>query len=785
MRLDIAAGWRRICLKVCLSFGCVWLGGALTAATIEKIVVTSDTGASVSEQVVLANMDSAPGTTFDPKRLSDDIKRLYKTGAFEDVRTSLQEEPGDKVVITVTVRPKPVVREIIFEGNQLLKTKKLRDLVKHPVSAPVDEAQVVKDTEAIRKRYRDKGSFQTSVETIIQKVPNTNDANLVFRIQEEKRMKLESVSFDGNVLFSERKLRKTIVSKRHWWNVIFRLGGWYDENRLKMDEDALRDLYTENGYLDFNVLSIEKKVDKKEKWIALTFHLVEGAPYKVNSITFSGNNRFSEEELRPLVHLKPSDTYNSKTEREDLQRVRSKYEVLGYLDLRCYPDLTPNSEAHTVGIEFRINEGIPSRVHDVYISGNEVTKDHVIRRELALVPGDLGDAGKIRTSKSRLENLNYFETVEISAVSTEKAEEKDLQVRVKEKKTGQFSVGAGVSSEEAVLGFVELTQSNFDWKNWPSFRGGGQRLRLRTQLGTQISNVSLSFTEPWWLDRRLRLGLEAFYNTRIEDVYEQQNIGLGANVSRPWDLSWLKSHLASSLQPLAESWRQSTGLTVQQVTLRDFDDDVSAQMADEEGRYTANAVSVGVSRDTRNRLINPSRGASFNLGGELTADALGSYGNIVKFDAAGAKYFPVFEDSVLKLAVRAGVTDGISGDEPAIFDRYFAGGAYSVRGFRRRDISPVDENEDSLGGKALLTGTVEFIQPIFERISGSVFTDLGNVWEDPGDMDPTKMNQSVGLGLQIDLPIGPIRLDYGWPIATEMDHLSKTGRFHFNIGTTF
>jgi len=746
--------------------------GALVAgaAVVDKVVVKSDVDVPAPEELVRANMSSAPGTVFSPRLLSEDIKRLYQTGNFEDIRTEVTESPGDKVVITVVVIPKRAVRKIIIEGNHKIKTKRLRGLLEHKEGTPLSETQVAADTNAIRKRYRDSGYYKAEVDSIIQEIPNTHEVNLLFRIKEQERAKLKGVSFSGNTVFEDKELRQRIRTRRPWWRYILRWGNYLNEDQLKTDEDVLRGLYTGKGYLDFGVVGVEREYNKKKTWVSLTYTVEEGKPYTVSSLEIVGAERFSKEELGELVKLEREALYNSDTEAGDIERIRSKYEALGYIDLKCYPRRRMDNRTLTVAIEYRINEGVPAHIRDVYITGNEVTKDHVIRRELAIHPGDLGDAGKIRASKSRLMNLNYFEKVDITPVTTEKEDEKDLLIKVAEKRTGQLMVGAGFSSEDAVLGFLEVTQANFDWRDWPTFRGGGQRLRLRTQLGTKRTDVMVSFTEPWWLHRRLRLQLDGYSNSRTEDEYEQKTLGVGAAVSRPW----------------RKFWRQSAGAQVRQIKLVDFDDDVSQELKDEEGRYEANSLTFGVSRDSRNHFLYPTRGSRLSLDTELRTEAIGSYSNVYRVNLRGTKYLPLPRRAVLKVQGDVGVTDRVSGDGVAIFDRYFAGGAYSVRGFKRREVSPVDVNEDPVGGKSTLLSTVEYIHPIFEKVRGSVFCDAGNVWRGTGDIDPSDLNASIGLGVQLDLPIGPIRFDYGWPVVTQQDHLDDSnGRLHFNIGYSF
>jgi outer membrane protein insertion porin family len=351
-------------------------------------------------------------------------------------------------------------------------------------------------------------------------------------------------------------------------------------------------------------------------------------------------------------------------------------------------------------------------------------------------------------------------------------------------------VGGTFSSEDSVVGFVEVTQSNFDWRNWPSFRGGGQRMRLRAQLGSKTSSFLASFTEPWWLDRRLRLDLDLFMNTRYEDEYDETDTGFGMTVTRPWK----------------PNWRQSFGLRIRHVSLDEFDDDLYANAAytapdplatdsrlltdmEQNDSVFANRFVYTMVRDTRNRpsVLFPTSGSRFSLSGELVTEVLGSYSNYYILNVDGTKYFPVFNKSVLKVRGRVGLADELSGDDIGVFDRFFAGGSGSIRGFDRREVGPVDDNsrQSPYGGRTMFLGSVELIRPFASWVHASVFSDFGNVWEDAYDVG-SGINASVGVGLRLQLPIGPINLAYGFPVVTDQDHLDGNGgRLHFNIGTSF
>jgi len=769
------------------------LGVAAQAERIARIRIESaspNVDPAALQEVVLGRIASKPGTAYDMRRVSQDIEELMKSGSFEDVNVRKEALAGGEVELVFVVLPKRMVRSFSSVGNEHFKDKKIRSMLTHSAGMPLDEGLLARDIAEIVRRYQAAGYFAATVTFAAEPVPATDDVNVVLRISEGARAKLKKVAFTGNTAFSDGKLRKAVRTRRAWWRYIFRWGNYYNRDLAVVDKDLLRQAYTEEGYLDFAVTRVDESFSANGKWVVLTYQLAEGGRYSVSSVGLAGNTRFAEDELLPLVRTKPGDIYRTSAEERDTEALRRVYEPLGYLDLRCFPVHNRDPHTLTVAVEHQIREGQPSHIRDVLIVGNTVTRDRVIRREMAIHPGDLGDAGLVRQSESRLKNLNYFDKVEIVPLATEHDDLRDLRVSLAEKRTGQLMVGGTFSSEDSLMGFVEVTQSNFDWRNWPSFRGGGQRMRLRAQLGTDYSNFLVSFTEPWWLDRRLRLDLEAFLTTRYEDVYDQTDTGLGMSVTRAW----------------RPAWRQTFGLRIRHVNVGGFKNSLYANPLflaphplaagsilltdlEENDKVFANRLIYSMARDTRDRptLLFPTSGSRLEFSGELVTRALGSYSDYYLLTAEGTKYFPVFKQSVLKLRGLVGIGDEIAGDDIGVFDRFFAGGTGTIRGFERREVGPVDDDwrENPMGGKTMAVGTVELIRPLASWAQVSVFSDFGNVWADAYEISGG-INASVGVGLQLQLPIGPISLAYGVPVVTDQKHLDgNSGRLHFSIGTSF
>jgi outer membrane protein insertion porin family len=762
---------------------------------IERVRVQTPSGTTAfSEDFLKAHVNSLPGTQFDPDVLAEDIVRLYKTGTVSDVQTQVVESAPGRLEIVFQVKPVPTVAQVTVVGNVKVDADEILDRLTFDEGDPLDSRKLVEDRAAIQKYYAEKGFFGTRIEIREEPVQGENRVNLIVDIDETSRAKIGDVEFEGNTVFSDRKLRGSILSKKSWFAYLFDTG-FFREDQLQSDKRALTRLYESAGYLDAYVERIETNFDEDGDWVDLVFHVVEGKPYTVGSVTVEGNTVFTDEDLLSNPKLKTGEQFSGELESADMAAMKAKYGPLGYLNFAVIPKRDKNTASKTVDVVYSIREGKEITVGDVYVTGNVVTQDRVIRREIAVEPTELADPVKLETTKKRLENLNYFETVQVSPRSTDDPNVNDIEVAVEETMTGRWGFGGGLSSDDGVFGFFEVQETNFDIArlfDWPP-KGAGQRVSFKAYLGTDDNEFIFSFVEPWLQGKRLRLQTDAYNKTYDQDQYQEEHLGGAVQLTR---MVSFEVPNADRVQWWQTKWRQSFGYRLEQVSLNDFEDDVSATLLGEEDDYLVSALMFGMTRDTRNSYYMPTRGSRLNFSTEVQAEAIGSYSTLYKLDLKGVKYFslgdykamnnfPVLKKSILKVSGEIASMDRVSGDEVAIFDRYFAGGQYSFRGFDTREISPVDENEDPLGGQSMLLGTLEFIYPFNDMFWGSVFCDFGNVWADEWGWDPGELNVSLGVGLQIDLKMLPIRVDYGLPVKTEEEHLDSGGQFHFSLGRSF
>jgi outer membrane protein insertion porin family len=556
-------------------------------------------------------------------------------------------------------------------------------------------------------------------------------------------------------------------------NIFSSTAGKLNSDQLEDDRRAIRDLYSSRGYIDAD--AAPPVITRRGEEVDVTFPITEGQQYRVGKVTYTGAQVFPLDELTRNLKLKTGEIYSPQGLAADRKTIGDLYGARGYIDLQVLTTPTPGGPG-IVDVEFRLEEGIQYYVDKVNISGNVITKDKVIRREIALAPGDQFNTVRMEASRARLENLRYFAP---NTVQLRPAEplisvpgRRDLNVEVTETRTGSFNFGAGFSSIDNLLGFVELTQGNFDVTDWPRFRGGGQKFRMRAQYGTRRKDFVISLTEPYFLDRRFSLGGELYYRdaSYTSTVYDERRYG-GAIFMR---------------KPLTEFTAMRFEYRLENVGLHDFDDDVSDEIKSEEGDRLKSQITLGLNYDSRDKVYLPRRGFRFDVQGYLAGGFLGGETDIFGFDLEASKYFLLPGDTILTLEAQFGAVDTWSGgDKVPIYDRLYLGGPNNMRGFRYRDVGPKDEDGEPVGGQTLARFTIEYTFPIVESVRGAIFYDVGFVNRGAWDFNTGNYNSDVGIGILLELPaVGPIRIDYGIPLQAD-EHNDSSGKFQFNVGYKF
>ncbi len=777
--------------------------------------------ATVSDELIRANIRVKPGDPFVRPSADDDVKNLYGTGLFYNIRIAEENTDGG-VLLTYLVQAKPRLTDIKFSGNQKYKDSKLLKKVTSRVGDPLDERKLFTDSQDLKKMYEKAGYPGTTVKYVLNIEEAAGRGTVTFEINETRKVKIKRVDFVGATVFEQKELRKAIKTRKRWMFSWLTGSGIYKEEQFDEDRRRLTDFYQGRGYIDFEILKVEQEI-VGDREMVLKIHVKEGQQYQVGTISFQGATMLNTNVLQPGFDPGPlppkgperSEWYAAK----DLNRrfrmkegdiftpgglsannmvVEDFYGTKGHIDVRSGSrnlavSKIPNTERGTIDIEYQVNEGQTSYIEKIQIRGNTKTKDRVIRRELAVSPGETFDMVRVKLSEQRLKGLQYFDKVDARPEDTTVPNRKDLVIGVEEKNTGNVSLGAGFSTIDSIVGYVEFTQGNFDVGNPPYFTGGGQKFRARVQVGSQRQDYTMSFVEPWFLGRKLSLGVDLYRREldfqSLENLYDEERTGAKVSLSRALG---------------SDFFIGSVSYNVEQVGIVDVSTNAPPDVVAEEGRSLLSKFGASLAYDTRNSVQLPDRGQRTELFGEITGGPFGGDEDYYKLELRTAWYFRgLFTGHVLELVGRVGVADGLAGDdEVPFYDRYYLGGLTSLRGFQYREIGPRQllvsgTAYEPVGGNTYWFSTAEYSVPIIDRLRFALFYDIGMVYPgafsfspDPS-LDPTNgggydtgsFADNWGVGLRLNLPIGPLRLDYGFPINVPTG-VSDNGRFQFGVGYT-
>jgi outer membrane protein insertion porin family len=733
---------------------------------IRSIEIQYEGPQTISRERILAQMRTAVGQVYSDSIVEQDIRNLYATGQVQNVRIFGQQQ-GEGVKVTVVVQTRANVNEIAIEGATQFSPQNLRKRIKLKVNEPLDETVLGKARQDILTAYRARGFNDATVQYRIDQDEARGTSRVVFTIDEGLRGTISAVRFEGNTTFSDRQLRQKMKTRGKTLVAFIDKSGRLDEAQLQQDLDAIREHYQDAGHIDVEVGTPRR--ERQNGRMELVIPINEGPKYTIRRIDVTGAKIAPRENILKMFTLKPGDVYSPKKIREDAKKLADAYGSGGYVDLMVQPQGVP-AGSNQLDVIYNIEEGSRAFVQRINIVGNIRTRDKVIRREVLIAPGDIYSTTRVETTKKRLENLGYFSRVETYPEETGIPGRRDLVVQVEEKRTGSLNFGAGFSTIDSILGFVEVTQGNFDLWNWPNFTGGGQKFRARIQYGASRKDVVIQLTEPYFMDQRLSLGGDVFYREAnfFSDVYDQRNYGFSITARKP-----IGRFMSLSLE-----------YRLEEVDIFNVSPTVSEVIRIEKGARTKSQVAASWVLDTRDNPFLSRKGQRVVFTPFISGGFLGGDTQIYGFDLEASQYFHLPGDLILLFNGQvAGVDTWGSGDRVPIFERLFLGGGNNLRGFGFRDVGPRDINGEPIGGQSLARATVELTAPIIEKVRVAVFYDTGFVNRGSFDYSTRDLASDVGVGLRLDLPIGPLRLDYGFPIRDA--GYGKGGKFNFNVGYQF
>ena len=766
---------------------------------------------------IASRCQTKKGQEYDPATLTRDVGALKDSSEFEDISADAQRVEGG-VEITFYVKRKMRYRApAVVKGAEALSESKVLKEAELKDGYLYGESDLAEAADRIRTAYQKKHYCDAKVTPLVEMLPEGDGATVTFMIDEGERQKIGSYVFAGATGVSQDELLEAI-NVLPWWNPL----GWFSDKPVTLEQQAqcvpkIEEVFRNRGYLDVKVSGPER-VQREDGLVDVRFDIVEGVCYTVGETKIAGLTRYPEEAVREKGKLPEAGAVAGAKVLADAAR---RIEVAvgsgdsGLADTHVTVKHFPSESDPTVAnIVFDIAEGVPVVINKVEIRGNDYTKDKVIRREITLGPGDRMLEDRAEQSKRRLENLDYFSRVRYELLPTDKgkdengAEWRDLVYEVEEKNTGNFMVGIGAGSVDSVYVYAEVQQSNFDlFAPNKFFRGGGQKGRLFVQAGPRIQSYEASVTEPHFLDRYLELTVEGYRRNRWYDDYDVIRSGGGAMLSYPAKIWNPKTIWDPEADRYVSFGKFGVRLGAEFIQMDDVEDDyyeykgITKQWLKEEDRKYGDAVEGVVrlfwSRDDRDNFRVATRGSR----SQVYFDVGVGDNEYYKIGFNHRHYFSPWKDlvsgdswlkeHVFMVGLRAETIDGFgSNDYVPIYNRLFLGGPKSIRGIEYRYVSPYIKKANSRsdyipwGGQTLFCMNFEYTVPVVKMIRLAVFSDLGSVGEDEFDFDfSDNFAWTVGLGVRLDIPMFPIRLDFATPIE-KPDHCEEEV-FSFSVGYDF
>jgi outer membrane protein insertion porin family len=729
-------------------------GAAPRPIPIRELVVEGNR--RVQEAVILGRIRSKVGAPFNPSQASEDLRAIFALGFFDDVQMKVEDFEGG-VKVTFVVVERPFVRDVAFVGNSKLGTTELQEKIELKLGSVYNPVEVQRAREKLREAYEDEGYFEAQISPEVEKFED-GDVKVVFTINEGRRITIDKIVIQGNKGLKDGQIKDVMATRERQY---FILRGTVQRQKLEEDMERIMGLYQDHGFVQMRVEKYDVAVDRDRARVTITIDVVEGAQYRIGSIKVSGVTLLPEEEVRRQLGLKSGEVFSRTALRDGVRNITDMYSTIG----RASADVVPRTDQQpgtTIDVSVDITEGPEVYVERINITGNTRSEDRILRREIPFVEGDLFTLQKLQRARQRLINLGYFDTVNVTTQSGTEKNRIIVNVEVVERPTGVFSIGGGFSSVDSFVGTLDVSQNNFLGRGW--------QLSLRLRLGAESQQGIISFTEPWLFDRPLAAGFDLFNIRREYTEYDYDSLGGSVRASHPF----------------AEYWRWQTSYRLTRDDISDVSSD-DPLLRDEEGTRATSAITLGLTRDSRDIVAAPTKGG-FTV---LTVDfaGLGGDSRFVKTVGSTTYFKPIWLGHILSGRAEVGYAfawaeDGLTGrEEVPVFERFYLGGPNSIRSFKARRISPVDDQGNRIGGTTEVLGNVEYIIPLPFNFRVAGFFDIGNVYGFTTKFDLTNTREAAGAGIRWQSPFGPIRVDYG--INLDRRKGEDFGAIQFSVGSPF
>ncbi|MCI5225255.1 MAG: outer membrane protein assembly factor BamA [Candidatus Electrothrix sp. AX2] len=713
----------------------------------------------IDSGAILQKISTKPGDTYSPDILRKDLKQVFSMGYFDNVEIDVNDSPEGKKVI-FRVQEKPLIKNVTFTGLDKLEEKDVQDAANIKGNTILNPAALNDAVKRINGLYKSKGYYGASSKFALQH-PDEHSIDVQFIVNEGEKMSIAGIRFIGNTSFSAEELQDEIqTSPWKWYSSWITEAGTLKQDVLEQDTARLGAFYNNQGFIEAKIG--EPEVKEVGKDIYITFTIEEGPRYQVGSVEVDGDLIEDREKMIEMLQIRKEKFLNRKILRDDVMKLTDLYAEQGYAFANIRPKVNKSPNGKQVNITFTIDQGELVNFNRVKIQGNTRTRDNVIRRDLAVEEGGIYDSKAIRQSTKRLQRLGYFEDVAVIPQETMNNDQMDIMVAVKEKPTGQFSIGAGYSSSDKLMFMGEISEDNF--------LGLGTRLSFAANFSAVSNKFNLSYTDPRIFDSKVSAGLDAFNWEREYTDYTKGSTGGGLRLGHHF----------------VEKWRIYYGYTWTDTELSDISEDASDYILESAKVNVTSAVRLSLVRDTRDRRFNASSGSKHSLSIKYAGGLLGGEAAYTKLEGYTSWFFPMPFDLVFHTKLAAGQAIENEDGKLPVYDNFYLGGMNSIRGFKSSSISPIDpKNDEKYGGDKMWCTNLEIFFPLLKDagLRGVAFVDFGNVYDKDDSWDFGNIKKSTGLGINWLSPMGPLRLVWGYNLDSQEG--DEDAQWDFAMGGSF
>lgn len=751
-------------------------GSAVAYANGEKLVEIRVQGNHRIESASILNVVKMhAGDTLSSDKTDADIRAIYKLGHFQDVR-ALKEKSGKGVILVYSVQEKPIVRDITFEGNKEITTEKLKGALEFKLNSVFSSKDLDKSIAKIKKMYGDEGYYLADVQAETKKT-STNDLTVKFKVVEGKKILIKEIHLDGNKTFSNRKLKKVMETKEEWFMSWLTSAGTYKDEVLKNDTMLIADYYLNNGFINIKVGEPVVKLDKAKSALDVYIGITEGEQYRIGEIGFKGDLLDPADVLEKKLKSVPGEVFNRSLLRGDIGILTDMYGDKGYAFANINPQTKLDNDKKTIDMTFDIEKGELVSIGRINISGNPKTRDKVVRREMRVTEGGLYSATGIKRSKQNLMNLGFFEEANIATAKGSGSNTLNVNVDIKEKPTGTFSIGGGYSSLDGIIGQGSIQQANF--------LGLGLKANLSASIGGRSQTYALGLTDPYFMDSKWTLGGDIYRSERDYSDYTRRLTGADIKAGYP-----LNDYVGTFFMYKFEKKDIYKPVIAYQTLNLTYGNDTYPL-----GNTTTSSIYSSITHNNTDYRPDPTKGLINSLSAEYAG--LGGDNKFARFITDHTYFQPLYKKLIASTKLTLGYIGEVGKPVP-IDEKFYLGGIYSLRGYSTRTVSPIRtqlvkdidgyqvNDKVYMGGSKEIFGNVELTFPLLTEagLKGVTFFDYGNSFDNKSDAFNT-MLMSYGAGVRWASPIGPLRLEYGIPVNPRTNIDSKSGRFEFSIGSMF